>query len=136
MNGWVASEIAQNRANAYNGYRTHTVYPNQAPDTMPTAEIQVTSSVANRLHFYLTWVSDFSNVQPGVEYPADDFDLYVEGSNGSAVADTWHNSTEHAVVDIPAGMSTWRYRISLYNRNSNPNANIYLAVAWTAENLN
>jgi hypothetical protein len=81
-----------------------------------------------------TWVSDFSHVQPGVVYPADDFDLRVWGPNNSYASSTsWKKTTEHAVIDLPAGSSSYSYDVRFYSRSTNPNANVFLAMAWTVE---
>ncbi len=133
-NGYYAREIARNVPGALHGYRTSYVPPDATYEQMPNGTLTFDTSVATRLHVYLTWVSDFSHVQPGVVYPADDFDLRVWGPNNSyASSVSWKKTTEHAVIDLPAGSSSYSYDVRLYSRSSNPNANVFLAMAWTVE---
>lgn len=132
-NGYVAMQIALRTPGSYHGYRTHSVWPDALSENMPHETIEITSNVATRLHVYLTWVSDFSNMLPGSDYPADDFDLVVYGPNGAVASSSWKKTTEHVVLDLPAGSSSFEYHVSQYSRVSNPDASVYLAVAWAPE---
>jgi hypothetical protein len=136
--GAAATTIAGNRntgssfSSGNNGYTTFQFPANAANGAEITRTITLPSSGSGYIQWWLVWVSPppAANLNSLTAYYPDDLDLSVASGSSTFTSTSIFNSTEHVASSLPAANRVYTVKTKLYNRNSDANSVIRVALVW------